>query len=200
IESSYGNSVILGSYVKALKEFAGRERRKKEEELKAQQDALNWLVVGDTRVPLNPDATGDVYRPLVVVEDKYTAGLNFTDSLAAKGYVLTITPSRIPDVNVSFPVDKTVFKPSAQAATKAITYADPNGQIYFVLVYLDKLVGEKCPITVAKIYRIDGLSWTGNFQLPFIPTEIAFRTDTNELIIANGDKKITLDKNGKMPK
>jgi len=51
---------------------------------------------------------------------------------------------------------------------------------------------EKYPSTLAKI---DGLSWTNNLKLDFIPNEILYKQYTGELIIATAEKVLVIDKN-----
>jgi hypothetical protein len=82
--------------------------------------------------------------------------------------------------------------------TKALTYSDAAGQIYFVLVYSERANKEKFPATLAKIYRSDGLAWSTNYQLGFVPKEILFKSDTGELTVKNDTHSTVIDKNGKI--
>jgi hypothetical protein len=136
---------------------------------------------------------------LVVLQDKYTAGLTFKDSISNEGYFYSITPSRKPDVKVTFPVDKTSMKERRQNGVKAYVTSDPAGQVFFVLIYLDRMVNGKHPATIAKIYKTDGLSWSHTFGFDLKPHEIVYAQDTGELLIkSDGDSFITIDKNGKL--
>ena len=71
----------------------------------------------------------------------------------------------------------------------------------FVLVYSDRGNENKYAATLAKIYRSDGLAWSMNYELAFIPREISFKADSGELTIKGDDnQQNTMDKNGKMLK
>jgi hypothetical protein len=99
-----------------------------------------------------------------------------------------------------FPVDKLSFKERKLPMTKGLTYSDATGQIYFVLLYSEKVNKDKYPATLAKIYRSDGLAWSNNYQLPFIPKEIQLKQDTGEVTIKNDTQQTVIDKNGKVVK
>jgi hypothetical protein len=131
-----------------------------------------------------------------VVSEKYTAGLKVADSLNFTGYFYSITPSRIPDIKVSFPVETKLL---SRAATHGLTYSDATGQIFFVLLFSEKPTKEnKYAATVAKIYRSDGLAWSGNYTLAFIPKEVSFRTETGEFVMRADAQESVVDKNGKL--
>ena len=61
-----------------------------------------------------------------------------TDSLNPSGYLYTINPSRVPDVKVLFPVEKQSFKQARILSSKAVSFSDAAGQIYFVLIFSDR--------------------------------------------------------------
>ncbi|MBX2946752.1 MAG: hypothetical protein KF725_13035 [Cyclobacteriaceae bacterium] len=198
IAEAYTNTVILKSYVKAEKEYAEREKRIKERELANRRRALNWLVNGNDSIPLVLEPTNAKFKPLVVEAENYTAGIFFTDSVSGEGYFYTITGSRIPDVRVKFPIDKTVFREQRMRTTKALATTNEGNQIFFVLLYSENKVKDKYPVTVAKIYRSDGLSWSQNYTLDFTPEELQFTQETGELRVKGSDKTALLDKNGKL--
>jgi len=62
----------------------------------------------------------------------------------------------------------------------------------------DKANNNKFPATLAKIYRTDGLAWSVNYELPFVPKELLLRTDTGEITIKNETQQVVVDKNGKV--
>lgn len=200
IENTYSNSVVLKSYIKALKEYSEREKLKKADELVMRTEALNWIIDQKDSIPLLATARRGKYKPLVVVPDKFTAGLVYTDSLTAEGYLYTVKASRRPDVKVKFPVDKPGFKLARLQSSKALTFSDVAGQIYFILVYSERASRDKYPATLAKIYRSDGLAWSNNYQLGFVPKEVVFNSGTGELTIKGESHAIVIDKNGKATK
>ena len=155
---------MLKSYVKALKEYSDREKRKKNAEAEKAQNALRWIVSGNDSIPATLDAKSSKYRPVVLEEEKYTAGLHYKDSVDVSGYFATIIPTREADVKVSFPVDKTHFQLADSASFKGSVISDAGGQLYFVLLYKQaKNKDEKVVATLAKIYRSDGLAWSVNY-------------------------------------
>lgn len=201
ITNTYSNTIVLKSYIKALGEYADRERRKLDEVLKKREAALSWLKNGADSIPLFKGEGNSRFKPLLVENEKYTAGLAYTDSLNATGYFYTITPTRVPDVKVAFEVDKPNFKLSRLASIGALTYADPSGQVFYVLAYSNKPNKEnKFAATLAKIYRSDGLAWNMTYSITFIPNQITFKQETGELTIEGNGVFMVVDKGGKVLK
>ncbi len=198
ITNTFSNTIVLKSYVKALKEFAEREKRKKDVVLAQRKEALRWVVVNNDSIPLFVDVKKSTAQPLIIEEEKYTVGLKYQDSLNVAGYFYTITPSRIPDIKISFAVDKPSFKASRFPTTKALALGEGSGQLYFVLVYSETAVKDKYACSLAKIYKSDGLAWNVNHQLGFLPTALQFKSETGELIVVGSDKQSVIDKNGKL--
>jgi hypothetical protein len=200
IKNTFNSTVVLKSYIDGLKEYAIRERKVKEAELAARQETLRWIVNGTDSIPLFLESSHSKFKPLAIVEEKYTVGLVYADSLSPSGYLFTISPSRVPDVKVSFPVEKLGFKQSQLSSIKAATFSDAAGQIYFALVFSSRgNAGNKFSSTLAKIYKSDGLAWSMNYELDFVPRDILFKPDTGELSIrGDNDQRYTLDKNGKL--
>jgi hypothetical protein len=84
---------------------------------------------------------------------------------------------------------------------RSLSFSDAAGQIYFVLIYSERPNREnKYPATLAKVYRSDGLAWSNNSFLSFIPKEIAFKPDTGELTLRADAQQSTIDKNGMVTK
>jgi hypothetical protein len=201
VKNTYSTTAVLKSYVRGLKDYAEREKKTKASEMAIRTETLRWLINGSDSIPLFVERTRSKFKPLVVIPEKYTTGLQYADSLNPTGYFYTISPSRIPDVKVSFPVEKPSFKEARLVSSKALTFSDAAGQIYFVLVFTDRGKENKYAATLAKIYRSDGLAWSMNYELAFVPREISFRADSGELIIKGDDnQQNTMDKNGKMLK
>ncbi len=197
IKNTYNQASVLKSYVRGLQEFAEREKALKDFEVKFRSKGINWLVVGVDSVSLqiNPGLE-KAYQPLVIMPEKYTAGLYFKDSVATEGYLYGITVSRKPDLAVKFPVDAG-YKHKTLAQSKAFIVHDAGEQIFFVITYNENKVDDKLSVTVAKIYRSDGLAWSNHFKVDMIPASANFIN--GELIVTGlDDKKWVLDKNGKM--
>ena len=199
IQNTFNNTVVLKSYVKALKEYSDREKREKIAQAERLEKALNWVVVGQDSIPAMSVAKSKHYKPLVLDEENFTAGLHYKDSSDVSGYFATITPSRRVDVNVTFPVDKTYFAQADSTSLKGLVFANANGQLYFVVVYNEKKTkDDKIATTVAKIYHSDGLAWSTNYQLGFSPTEISFKPETGEFTLKGDSQQGVIDKNGKL--
>ncbi|HEY9046350.1 MAG TPA: hypothetical protein VIN08_10660 [Ohtaekwangia sp.] len=199
ITNTYNNTIVLKSYIKLSKEYAEQERRKLDGKLTKRNESLRWLVQLPDSIPLFKEAKRSRFKPLSIVEEKYTAGLYYKDSLNAEGYFYSITPTRVPDIKIKFAVDKTSFKQSGLPAARSLTFSDAAGQIYFVLMYSEKANKEnKYAATLAKIYRSDGLAWSSNYQLTFVPKELTFKSDTGELTIKADALQSIIDKNGKL--
>ncbi|MFZ1806730.1 MAG: hypothetical protein WAU36_05900 [Cyclobacteriaceae bacterium] len=202
VANAYGTSIVLKSLVKTTKDFADREKERKEKELERLSGALRWMVTETDSIPLFMEvADGSKFRPLILVDEKFTAGFKFADTVAT-GYFSTINPSRKGGVSVSFPVNNKVFSKNKLPVTKALSASDENGQVFYVLFYSEQKVEEKFPATVAKIYRTDGLAWSNNFSYEMLPTEVSFQVESGEVAVktsnpAGESKMVFIDKNGK---
>jgi TolA-binding protein len=203
ITSAYGTSNVLKSLVNASNEYAQREMLVKEEELQRWQEALRWILTETDSIPLFLEvAPSSKYHPLVLKEEKYTAGLQYTDSFVT-GYFYSIKPSHRPDVAVTFPVNKENFSKRMIPVIKGMSASDDTGQVFYVVVYSQEKQGDKFPMTVAKIYKTDGLAWVQDILLDLLPTELTYNSGSGELSIktsaTTGESKLViLDKGGKL--
>jgi hypothetical protein len=198
ISNTYSNTIVLKSYVKALKEYAERERRQLDARQALLDESLRWIVNPPDSIPLFLGETTSRFKPLFLLKDRYTTGLAYKDSLTAEGYFYTITPSRKADVKVMFPVEKQAFKLSKLAKAKSLVYSDAAGQVFYVLIYSEQPSKEnKYVASLAKLYRSDGLAWNYNYAIGFLPQEIQYKQETGELIITNAGLQLAIDKNGK---
>lgn len=202
VTKSYGTKSVLISLINTTQNFAKRELLKKEIEWEATMEASKWVISGTDSIPLFIESNRDLpFKPLSIVEDRYTVGLAYKDSLAT-GYLYSITPSRIPDLKTSFAVDQPNMKRRSLPVIKCITSVIGQGQVYFVVIYSEEKVQDKLPATIAKIYKTDGLAWSNNFKLDMPPSELIFNTGSGELSIkmtnsAGENKVMVIDKNGK---
>ena len=204
VVGAYGTIEVLKSLVKATNEYAKREKLKREREWEVKSQSLKWIVNVSDSIPLFSDeTTGRLkFKPLVMVSEDHTVGLQYADTLAM-GYFFTITPSRIPDVKASFPVDKVNFTRRNLPILKGLSTKDVKGQVYFALIYSEAKIKEKFSVVIAKIYRSDGLAWSHTYLLDMQPASISFDSGSGELSIKTsnpaGDiKLVALDKNGKI--
>ncbi len=199
ITNAYSNTVVLKSYVKALKEYAEREKRKKDAEAVKIENALRWIIAGTDSIPAMPGSMSSRYKPLVLEQEKYTAGLLYKDSSDVSGYFATIVPTRTADIVINFPIEQVHFPMADSTHFKSMIYADAAGQLYFVLIYSEKrTTNNKIPATLAKIYRSDGLAWSVNNFIDFLPTEILFKPETGEVTLKGETAESVVDKNGKV--
>jgi hypothetical protein len=196
IANTFSNDSMLKSYVKAKKDYTEREKRKLKRELEFRTEALRWIVAGNDSIPLDMNIGDTRYVPLVIADNEYTSGVSMKEG-GIKGYFYTITPSRKPDVKVEFPIDAEVLGKVNPSTFGGIASSDTGKNIYFVVLYSTEKVNDKIPVTVAKIYRSDGLSWSKNFFLDFKPAELHYLQDTADLLIkSDSELIIMLDKNG----
>jgi hypothetical protein len=199
INSTYSNTTVLKSYLKVMKDFSSRESENKQNLVVEIENSMRWMVVNNDSIPLNVGLANASFQPLMVESEKFTTGLNFRDSVHTIAYFYTITPSRVPDVKITFPVDGTHFKKADVPNTKSLAYSDPAGQVFYVLLYNVQLTPEKkCKATLAKIYRSDGLAWSSNIDLAFIPKELSYATSSGEFVIRADGSESVVDKNGKV--
>ena len=183
-----------------MHEFSLREKRSQEERLAEITESLKWIVDGADSVPVTKEVVSNNFVPLFTENEKYTVGLTYKDSLTADGYLYTVTRSRRPELKVRFPVDRPSFKKSNSTATRALTYTDPEGHFYYVLFVNEMGANSKFPVTIAKIYKSDGLAWSNNYSLPFVPNTLVLKPETSELVVSNDTQQLVIDKNGKLLK
>jgi tetratricopeptide (TPR) repeat protein len=203
VKTTFTKGDIFKTYINGMKEYASREQETKTEELAVRLEAVRWLINGADSIPLftEPTKRPNKFHPLVLSPGNYTSGLAFTDSVSAVGYFYNIPVSHKPDIKVSYAVDKLNFREKRMNIIHGLATADPAGQVFFTITYSERQdKTAKYPSTVAKIYKSDGLSWSSNIPLDFIPQEITFVPESGELHIKSGANVTRLDKNGKVVK
>jgi hypothetical protein len=203
VTKAFGTKDVIISQVRSMQDFAKRERLKKEVAWEATMQSKKWIISGMDSVPIFTETNRELpYKPLTIMEEKYTVGLLYKDSLAT-GYVYTITPSRIPDLKVTFSIDQLNFTRRSLPSIKNMNLSVGQGQIYFVLIYSEVKVKDKVPATLAKIYKTDGLAWAINYKFDSLPSELSYSATTGILSIqltqpTGETKTIQIDKNGKL--
>jgi hypothetical protein len=201
ITRAYGTTAVLKSLVKTTNEYAHRERARKENELTQATKALNWVIASPDSIPLFMEvAETRVSKPLVIMPDSFTIGLKYKDSLAV-GYLYNITPSRIPDVGTTFPVDAPNFKRRSLPIIKGLGVHEAN-DVYIALIYSQNKVKEGFPATIARVNKATGLAWSINYKFELTPSELLYTASTGELTVkttgTNGESKIVvIDQKGK---
>jgi hypothetical protein len=196
VSNTYSSVALLKSYIRAEKEIVEKEKSRLNKLMELRTHALTWIIAGTDSIPLNGNSHTS-YRPLLVEENKFTAGIKSAEDGPSKGYFCTITPSRRPDINIKFSLDSDHL--ANLSAVKSLATADPGNNIYFVLFYSMEKVDEKYPATVAKIYRSDGLSWSHNFAFDFMPSGLQYQPESADLLIkSDAELVVLLDKGGKV--
>lgn len=202
ITSAYGTSAVLKSLVKTTKDFAAREKQRKQSEYDHYAATLKWMLTEKDSIPLFMDVSDkSKFKPLILVEEKYTGGFQLADTTAT-GYFSTINISRKGGVTATFPVDKIAFTRRSLPVAKALSASDTNGQVFYLLFYSEEKVMDKFPVTIVKIYRTDGLAWSNNFAFELLPVELSFQIESGEVSVktsnpAGESKMVFIDKNGK---
>ncbi|MBS1682957.1 MAG: hypothetical protein JST48_14690 [Bacteroidetes bacterium] len=204
ISKAFGKVEVLKNTISATQDFAQRERKKKEERIILLSKSLNWIVLGTDSIPLLIESAGDLkFRPLFVEPEKFTFGINYKDSTSTLGYFYSITPSRIPDIKVNYPVDHQKFLKQKFSSLKGIAASDVGSSTYITLIVSSEKVDEKFPASIAKIERATGLVWSVNIAFDLIPSELSINSDNGQVIVKTtapdgASKIVTLDKKGKL--
>jgi len=193
VTHAYGTPAVLKSLVKTTREYAQREKMRKEGELNEAIEALRWVISASDSIPLFTEvADTRSFKPMFIVNGRYTIGLKYTDSLAV-GYLYSITPSRIPDLAVNFPVDAPNFKRRSFPILKGLSLQEGN-DVYFALIYSQTKVKDGFPATIARVNKTGGLAWSINYKFELTPVELIYSTATGELSIKttgrDGESKI----------
>ena len=205
VTHAYGTPTVLKSQIKSTKEFAMREVALKERELKRITESLRWLVVTTDSIPLFMEVLPTSrFKPMIVEGGKFTTGLQYADSLVT-GYFYFISSSRKPDTKGTFPVDQAVFKKRNIPFTKPLSTQDEKSKVYFIMFYSEAKIKDKFPATIAKIHRIDGLTWTINYSFDQSPEQLIYSPDTSELSVRTKNAAgevlgVVFDKNGSVVK
>jgi len=200
ITNTFNKATILKTYIRGLQEYSEKQVQLKKFELNFRTRGLKWLTSDTDSVALfNNPGEQYAFQPLLVIPDKFTTGLHYKDTATVSGYLFNIPTSRKPDLKFTFNLDKKYFSKFRQAFAKSILVTDPAAQIFFVLIYSESKTNKegKYPVTVAKIYRSDGLAWQFDFLLDGIPATANFVS--GELAISTSDARVyNIDKNGKL--
>jgi phage anti-repressor protein len=202
ITKAYGTQQVLASYISSTLEYAKREKLHKQVQWEATIQATKWIISGGDSIPLFLEQTSKElnFKPLQVVDEKYTVGIHLQDTIAT-GYLYSITPSRIADVASRFPLDRTVFTKRNLPVIKSLATADVSNSVYFALIYSESKVAEKFVAIVSKIMKTGGLTWSVNIKLDIAPSELSYSSETQELSIklSNGSESrlVIIDKDGK---
>ncbi|HTE34611.1 MAG TPA: hypothetical protein VK666_29735, partial [Chryseolinea sp.] len=85
VKNTYATPLVLKAFTSALKDFSTREMKIKQAQFTRRSESLRWLVNGADSIPLFYDNVRSKYKPLLVLDEKYTAGLHYTDSLHPSG-------------------------------------------------------------------------------------------------------------------
>ncbi|CAN5322628.1 hypothetical protein BH09BAC3_BH09BAC3_12300 [soil metagenome] len=206
IAKAFGITAVLESQIKASQEIARKEIAKKEHELNTRSESLRWIVNAADSIPLFLDVQAKSrFKPIVIVEDKFTTGIEFGKDSTSSGYFYTITPSRKIDLHAVYPIDKKMFIKRNLPYTKAIGVHDETGKVYFVMLYLEARINEKFPATLIKIYRQEGLAWSVNYSFDQLPAEMSFSSETFEISVKTKSSVgevyvVSFDKSGKVIK
>jgi hypothetical protein len=204
VTNAYGSTKVLKSLITSTKEFSEHEKHKREDVITTLANSLNWLVIdGKDSVAIGQARQK---RPnhftLALAPDKFVSGLKYGADSVATGFFYTITANRIPDVKVSFTVDKANFAKRNLPVIKELVTGNDTGTVYYSLLYSETKTGDKFPVTIAKITKPEGLAWTTTHKFDYIPSELIVAPDTGELSVkitspGGESKMVVLDKNGK---
>ena len=135
VKDTYGSAAAVKTFIGTTSEFAVGAKRKEQARLSRLTEQMRWIVNGADSIPLFVGVAHSKYRPLVVIDERYTAGLHYADSLNPTGYLYSINSSRTPEVKVTFPVEKSSFSEGRLTSSKALSYTDTAGHLYFALIY-----------------------------------------------------------------
>ena len=205
VTNAYGSTMVLKSLIRTTKEFSEHEKHRREDVIARLSNQLNWLVIDakDSVAIGQAKQKRPNHFPLILAADKFVSGLKYGADSLATGFFYTITPNRIPDVKVSFPVDKVSYAKRNLPVLKELVGTNDNSTVYYSLIYSEtKAADNKFPVTITKITKPEGLAWTTVHRFDYIPSELIVEPDTGELSVKTtspgGESKlIALDKNGK---
>jgi hypothetical protein len=204
VTSAYGTTEVLKTQINSTREYGIREVVRKENEIKRRTESLKWISAAPDSIPMFKEVpAASPFRPLVIVDGKFTAGLKFVDSLAT-GYAIFVNSTQVAESRADFPVDQTVFKKRNLPFTKSLITNDKE-QLYFVMFYSEAKVKDSFPATLAKVQRGQPLVWSVNYLFEQPPVELIYSPETADLAVrtksATGEVfGIVFDKNGKVVK
>ena len=183
VKTAFGAPSYLKTLIRSTKELALREIIHREAAIKRKTDALRWIINGSDSIPLFIEVSDKSrFKPLVLVQEKYTLGLQFADSVGT-GYFFSIEPSRKLGINASYRVNKEAFKKRLLSVTKALSAQDQQGMVYFILTYQEAKFKDKYQATLTKIYKVEGLAWSVDVTFDQVPAEMTFSVESSEVSI-----------------
>lgn len=200
VKDTYGSGTVVKAFIRTTNDYATTAVRDEQARLMQLTESMRWIVNGSDSIPLFIGNAHSKYKPLVVVDERYTTGLQYADSLSPLGYLYSINPARTAEVKVAFPVEQTSFTERRLSTSKALSFSDTAGHLYYVLIYsVEPDAEHKISATLAKIYKSDGLAWSLNYKLASVPKELQFATLTGELtIVGENGELTTIEKGGKL--
>lgn len=204
VRSTYGSTGVLKNLITSTNEFAKREVQRCETAIGKITNQMRWLVVAADSIPLAfPVRAENPIQPLVVAEERFTQGIRYPAEGPASGYFYTITPTRLPDVQVAYGLDTAFTNRKNLAFFRGLATSDEQGQVFFTAVFSERRNSQgRFPVTICKIYRTDGLAWQTNYQFENTPVDLQFNAASGELLVrvsvAGESKILVLDKTGKL--
>jgi hypothetical protein len=197
VTNAYGSTQVLKSLITSTKEFSEHEKHKREDIIKSLTNSLNWLIVDQDSIGLGSMRPKKPHLfPLAIAGEKFVSGLKYGADSVATGFFYTITPNRIPDLKASFTVDKVSFAKRNLPVVKELANGNDAGTIFYALVYSETKVGDKFPVTIARITKPEGITWTTNHKFAHLPSEVIVSSDTGQLTVKitlpDGESKLIL--------
>jgi hypothetical protein len=201
VQKTYGNVAALQSFAKSNKDYASRELKSIEAYVETLTKSLNWIVIGQDSLPLSDKLSSSVYKPLIFESEKYTIGLSTRNNIR-KGYFAVILPTRKPEIYYEFDLHE-LFSVNDTQTTHALTYEDPAGQLFVLVLYTENHETDQEPIKsqIIKIFKTDGVAWNAEYNLVKKPFGVNYIKETGEVnifydMVEGQTKSFVLDKNG----
>jgi len=209
VKAKYSTSEKLEEYVKNELDNVIEIKREKEKEYESIKERSLWLITDDSdSIPLRKldSIAGAKYLP-ITIDSLMTAGLYLSGETPAQGYFATVTPSRMPELNIKFDVNTDQMNKANYEAIKSKSVA-VHGElkdIYFVLFYTPLPEQESYAATIMRANN-DELVWAKNITLATAPSLLAYDVQKDELVISYDmenygggavlGSQITISKNG----
>lgn len=197
ISTRYGSVNNLRQVVDKKRDFIINQRLIIELEKGNIENGLRHMLIGSELIPLfyDPEDSINIYRPLKIVEEKYSAGLFVPAGKIRGAYFTDINRERKSKVKVDIQLDSTKFLSSNLALTEILATSDQPENIFYVLVF-QQSNGEDDSITynavMNKIYRTDGLAWSKEISWAIKPVDILYQPDTGNVIVSFEDESKTV--------
>ena len=201
VQMAYGSVADLKKTLKSTVDFAVTEKAAKEKRVKELEVRADWIIDQMDSIPVNASVKSVKFSPLAIVDNAFTYGFTYPDSITTNAYFYQIIPSHSVAAKASFKVDSAnYFKKEKLPLLKGIGLGDADKKNFYVVLYSEEFVAGKVPAIIYKITP-EGLAWSKFLRLEGTPLETSWGAQselTIKITTTGGNKLVIIQPDGKL--